>query len=66
MLWNEIHQHGHRYNVRAADREAIQVEQRLVRSLYEVPIDATACRQNFNETKIPSKQEAKKIKITSN
>ncbi|EFO13736.1 hypothetical protein LOAG_14795 [Loa loa] len=70
MLWNTIYHRGHRYDVRAADREAVQVEQKLMQSDGEATVasltDGTIRQQNFNVTKIPSKQKAKRAKISSN
>lgn len=69
MLWNTVYYRCHRYDVRAADRKAVQVEQRLMRSYCKAtvaaPTNVDIRRQNFNETKVLSKQKAKKTKIPS-
>ncbi|CAG9534286.1 unnamed protein product [Cercopithifilaria johnstoni] len=53
MFWSTVYHRGHRYDVRAADREAIQVEQKAVRSSCDNTVTTftgTAIRrQNFGE-----------------
>ncbi|VBB25436.1 unnamed protein product [Acanthocheilonema viteae] len=58
LLRSTVYHRGHRYDVRAADREAIQIEQRLMRSCCEGTSTDTAIRRlNLNRTKISSKQK---------
>ncbi|MCP9259827.1 hypothetical protein DINM_002933 [Dirofilaria immitis] len=47
ILWNSIHHRGHRYDVRAADREAIQMEQSLIESLHDTSINTTNYRKSL-------------------
>uniref|UniRef100_A0A158Q8N4 AP2/ERF domain-containing protein n=1 Tax=Elaeophora elaphi TaxID=1147741 RepID=A0A158Q8N4_9BILA len=61
MLWSKVYHRGHRYNVRAADREAIQLERKLMRSHCRdsaiASIGTDIGGQNFSRTKVPSKHK---------
>ncbi|EJW87594.1 hypothetical protein WUBG_01497 [Wuchereria bancrofti] len=78
MLWNTVYHRNHRYDVRAADREAIQVEKRIMKSYFKTiatPTNATTTTTttttttihpyNFNVTKVSSKQKTNKTNISS-
>ncbi|VDN82563.1 unnamed protein product [Brugia pahangi] len=41
MLWSTVYHRNHRYDVRAADREAIQVEQQFIKSYFKTTATPT-------------------------
>uniref|UniRef100_A0A915PVX0 Uncharacterized protein n=1 Tax=Setaria digitata TaxID=48799 RepID=A0A915PVX0_9BILA len=70
VMWSTVHCRSHRYDVRAADRKALQVEQGLMKKIYDEAIDVTSgapattiCRQNFEIKFYESKKEAKERKV---
>ncbi|VDO49184.1 unnamed protein product [Brugia timori] len=72
MLWSTVYHRNHRYDVRAADREAIQVEQEFIKSYFKTtatptnPTTTTTIHPyNFNVTKVSSKRKINKTKISS-